>query len=89
MQEDGIKRALMDALSQVAPESSATAIDASMNLQDQLDLDSVDILNYIIRVQKILNVEIPNQDFPKFLKMDDTVPYLVKKISPLQLGMQA
>jgi acyl carrier protein len=80
MEREALRQKLRDALAKVAPELKGEPVNDAINLQDQLDLDSVDLLNYIIQIQKDLQIEIPNQDFQKFLRMDDTILYLSKKL---------
>jgi acyl carrier protein len=80
MNQDMLRKKLVDALGRVAPDLRGQPIQGNINLQDQLDLDSVDLLNYIIQIQKDLQIEIPNQDYQQFLKMDDTIPYLMQKV---------
>lgn len=86
MDLETVRNKLSDALGKVAPESRGESINGAVNLQDQLDLDSVDLLNYIIQVQKDFQIEIPNQDYQKFLRMDDTIPYLLKKSEQSPVG---
>ena len=76
MEHDDIRRKLLNALATVAPEAKGEVIHDQENLQDQLDLDSVDILNYIIQVQKDFQREIANQDYRKFLTLKDAIAYL-------------
>jgi acyl carrier protein len=86
MDLETVRSKLYDALGKVAPESRGESIDGAVNLQDQLDLDSVDLLNYIIQVQQDFKIEIPNQDYQKFQRMDETIAYLLKKSEQRPLG---
>jgi acyl carrier protein len=86
MNSENLEKMLRDALAKVAPELKNAAIDGSVALQDQLDLDSVDILNYVIQLQRDLHIDVPNQDFQYFLKWNDALAYLAKRVAggPLQ-----
>lgn len=45
-------------------------------VSDQLDLDSMDLLNFIIGLHKELHVDIPEVDYPKLTTLADLVDYL-------------
>lgn len=80
MNPESLQQKLRDALAKVAPELKGASIDGAVPLQDQLDLDSVDLLNYVIQVQKDLQIEVPNQDYQRFLRLDEAVAYLMGKV---------
>ena len=67
-----------DALFSVAPDIEGEEIDEELNLQDQFDLDSIDILNYVNSLNEKYKLEIPNEDFQKFLTYKGAVEYLEK-----------
>jgi acyl carrier protein len=79
MTEVEIKQAVRDALSNVAPEVNLDAIDPAKDLRDQIDIDSVDFLNFVIGLHKELGVEIPDADVSKLVTLDGCVAYLTDK----------
>ncbi len=78
MSRENLRKKLLQALAAVAPEAVDENIDDQVSLQDQLDLDSVDMLNYVVRIQKEFNIEIPNADYRKFLTLDAGIQQLSK-----------
>ena len=80
MTEAGIKQAVREALSNVAPEVDFNAIDPAKDLRDQIDIDSVDFLNFVIGLHKALNIEIPDADVAKLTTLNGCVAYLKAKI---------
>jgi len=76
MTEVEIKRAVREALSNIAPEVDLDAIDPAKDLRDQIDIDSVDFLNFVIALHKALGVEIPDADVAKLVTLDGCVAYL-------------
>ena len=76
MNENQIKEKLIAALRDIAPEVEVDDLNDKTNLQDQFDLDSVDVMNFIIKAQESFNIEIPNKDFRSFLIIDNAVKYL-------------
>ena len=55
-----MRQIVRQALSNVAPEADLDAIDSAKDLRDQIDIDSVDFLNFVIGLHKVLNVDIPD-----------------------------
>jgi len=80
MTEAEIKQAVRDALSNVAPEVDLNTIDPAKDLRDQIDIDSVDFLNFVIGLHKELNVEIPDADVSKLVTLDGCVAYLMSRV---------
>lgn len=76
MTESEIKRVVQNALNNIAPEADLDAIDPARDLRAQIDVDSVDFLNFVIGLHKELNVEIPDADVPKLTTLNSCVDYL-------------
>jgi acyl carrier protein len=74
-----IKDVVLRALSNIAPEVDLASIDPATNLRDQVDIDSVDFLNFVIGIHKELGVEIPDADLPKLGTLNGCVAYLLSK----------
>jgi acyl carrier protein len=72
-----IKQVVRDALSNIAPEVDLDAIDPAKDLRDQIDIDSVDFLNFVIGLHKQLGIEIPDGDVAKLVTLDGCVAYLI------------
>jgi acyl carrier protein len=80
MIEAEIKQVVHDALSNIAPEVDVTTIDPGKNLRDQIDIDSVDFLNFVIGLHKELNVDIPDADVAKLATLNGCVTYLSARL---------
>jgi acyl carrier protein len=80
MTHDEIKAAVLAALSDIAPEVSPNQIRGNEPLRDQLDLDSMDFLNFIIGLNKRLQVTIPESDYAKITTLDRCVDYLLNAL---------
>ena len=79
MTEAEIKQVVRDALGNIAPEVDLDAIDQGKNLRDQIDIDSVDFLNFVIGLHKETNIEIPDSDVAKLSTLNGCVSYLLAK----------
>ncbi|MGE5218309.1 MAG: acyl carrier protein [Chloroflexota bacterium] len=80
MTEAQIKEIVRQTLSNVAPEVDLDAIDPAKDLRDQVDIDSVDFLNFVIGLHKELNVDIPDADVSKLATLNDCVAYLAGRM---------
>jgi len=78
--ESEIRQIVRQALSNVAPEVDLDAIDPAKNLHDQIDMDSVDLLNFVIGLHKELGVDIPDADVPKLGTLNGCVAYLQSRM---------
>jgi acyl carrier protein len=77
--EDEIRSAVLRALGDVAPEANLEAIDPDAGLRDQLDLDSMDVLNVMIALRDALHVDIPETDYAKLATLNGAVAYLMQR----------
>jgi acyl carrier protein len=80
MTEAEIRQLVRDALSNIAPEVDVDAIDSAKDLRDQIDIDSVDFLNFVIGLHKELGVDIPDADVAKLATLNGCVTYLSAKL---------
>jgi acyl carrier protein len=78
--ESQIKAVVLRVLNGIAPEVEIDAIDPSRDLRDQIDIDSVDFLNFVIGLHKDLGIEIPDADIPKLVSLNSCVDYLVSRV---------
>lgn len=73
---DAIRDTILDTLCSIAPEADPASIVPNRPLRDQLDLDSMDFLNVIIRLHEVLAVDIPEADYGKLATLDGAVEYI-------------
>ena len=76
MTKEKIRETVLRALGQIAPEADLAQIKPHLRIRDQLDIDSMDMLNFMIAIHKELKIEIPVTDYPKLLTLDDCTEYL-------------
>jgi len=80
MTSDELRKQVLSALSSVAPEADPDQLESDVSLRDQLDIDSMDFLNFLIALHNSLKVEIPERDYPQLLTLDGCVNYLTRAI---------
>ena len=76
---DRMRTAIFEALGAIAPEIDPVDIRPDRPLRQQVDLDSFDFLNVIIRLHEILGIDIPETDYGELLTLDSAVAYLVRR----------
>ena len=73
---DELCHVVLRAVTRVAPEVEADDLPATADLQDELDLDSMDMLNVITIVSEELGIDIPEDDYGDLRTLDAAVRYL-------------
>lgn len=79
MTREEIRRAVVEALTRVAPEIDRASIQAGVSFRDQLDLDSMDFLNFVLALHERLGADIPEVDYPRLHSLDSAVDYLASR----------
>jgi acyl carrier protein len=66
-------------LGEIAPEADLASLRPDLNLRDQLDIDSMDFLNFVIALHKTFAIEIPETDYPRLSTLDGCVAYIAER----------
>jgi acyl carrier protein len=80
MTEAEIRARVLAALTQVAPEVDPAEVQPQVGLREQLDIDSMDFLNFAIALHKQFQVDIPERDYPQLATVDGCVDYLANAL---------
>ncbi len=78
---DDLKELVLRTLGRIAPEAELDRLDPELSFRDQLDLDSMDLLNFVIALHQELGVEIPESDYPRLSTLSGCIEYLSGKAS--------
>jgi acyl carrier protein len=81
MNDADMREKVLSILAGLAPEVDVHALKPNVRLRDQLDLDSMDFLNFLIGIDEQLGVDIPEADYPKLASLDSIYAYLRAKLS--------
>ncbi len=79
MKADELKRVVIEELITIAPEFTPDEIDAEADLREEMDIDSMDFLNFVIALHKKLGIDIPEADYPQLFTVNGAVDYLSAK----------
>ncbi len=71
-----IRDDVLSVLTAIAPEVEPDELTDDALLRDQVDLDSMDWLNFLLGIHKRLQVEIPEADYQKLRTLADVVGYV-------------
>jgi acyl carrier protein len=80
MTENEIRQTVPHALGEIAPELDPAQLRPDVDLRDQLDIDSMDFLNFAVALNEELGVEIPEADYGKVQTVDRLVEYVGVRI---------
>ncbi|MGD0289237.1 MAG: acyl carrier protein [Candidatus Binataceae bacterium] len=80
MNEEEIKTIVVQQLRQIAPEIDVSQIDFAIDLREQVDFDSMDILNLVVAIHEATGVEIPEADYPQMVSLDGCIRYLRSRL---------
>ena len=81
MDNDELRRLVLAELRHIAPELVEGELDPGRLLREQVDLDSMDWLNFLVALHERLKVDIPESDYARLGTLDQTVEYLAGKLT--------
>lgn len=76
MSDTDIQEAVLRVLSGIAPEADLCNLKPQGRIRDQLDIDSMDFLNFVIGLHRELRVEIPERDYSRMTTLAGCIEYL-------------
>jgi acyl carrier protein len=80
MSREEIADLVRGALTSVAPESESQPIEPDADFRDQMDLDSMDFLNFIIALHEATGIDIPERDYPQLASLNGCIDYLAERL---------
>lgn len=73
---NNLRGEVLSVLTTIAPEVDPAEIHDEELLRDQVDLDSMDWLNFLLGIHNRLHVDIPEQDYASLRTLADVVRYI-------------
>jgi acyl carrier protein len=80
MTPDQLQPKVIEALANVAPEVAEVDLDPDTPIRDQLELDSMDFLNFVVALHEAVGVEVPEKDYPQIASVADCARYLAARL---------
>ena len=81
MTRDEIRAAYLDELGKVAPDADLASLDPADDLREALDVDSLDLLNFVIALHKRLGADIPERDYAQLMRLEPALDYLEARLA--------
>lgn len=81
MSKDELQATVLRLLSDIAPEADLTSLDPTISIRDQLDIDSMDFLNFVIALDKELHVAVPETEYRQIATLQGCVDYLARQLA--------
>ncbi len=78
MSNEDLRAVFLSVMDQVAPGCLPDDIDDDEDIREQMDLDSMDLLNIVAGLHERLNIEIPEDDVEQIVTINRAVAYLAR-----------
>ncbi len=85
MTREQVRKAILDIMSDIAPDEDLGTIKDDEKLRDQFDLDSMDFLDIVMELRKRFNLEVPEKDYQELVSMASCVAYLFPRLKDYEL----
>ena len=76
MLKEDLRTLLLAVMDEVAPGCLPDVIDDDEDIREQMDLDSMDLLNIVAALHERLHVDIPESDVEQLVTINRAVAYL-------------
>jgi acyl carrier protein len=78
---DQVRQTVFRLLGEIAPEADLAAVKPDVSFRDQLDIDSIDFLNFVVSLHKQFQIDVPESDYSELATIDGCVRYLERKLA--------
>lgn len=80
MTDEELRNLLLEAIDKVAPGCVPAHVDDAADIRDEMDLDSMDLLNLAGEIHERLNLEIPDVDMDQMTTIATALAYLQRAL---------
>ena len=80
MDDRELRSTVLELLVRIAPEVDPATLDTKAALREEVDLDSMDFLNFLVSLHERLHVDIPESAYEQLRSLDDIVGYLRSRL---------
>jgi acyl carrier protein len=81
MSREEIRDVVLSCLAAIAPEADLSRLRPDVSIRDELDIDSVDFLNFVIALHESLHVDIAETDYAKIATLEKCIAYLATHLA--------
>ncbi len=76
---DQVRRVVLSILGGIAPEVDLSQVRPDADLREELDIDSLDFLRFVVQLHARLGADVPEADYPRIRTLDGCVAYLADR----------
>ncbi len=76
MNRDEIKNLVLNEFVKIAPEFEIDDLELDVNIQEEFDIDSMDLLMLIVAINEKTGVEVPEADYGKWDTFNNMIDYI-------------
>ena len=74
---DEVRAKILDILRRTVPGAQVEGLDPRADLRDQLDMDSLDVLNFATALSHELDVPVAESDYPELMPLERCTAYVL------------
>lgn len=78
MNDAEIRQLACKLLADIAPDTDPASLPGDRDIREELDIDSIDFLNFVIALSKSTGRTVPEADYARLFTLDGIVAYLGK-----------
>ncbi len=82
MTRDEIVEVIRSILGGIAPDVDLAGVKPDADLRDELDIDSMDFLRFVVALHDRLGVDVPEADYPTIRTLDGCTAYVAQRLPP-------
>lgn len=87
MTSEEIRAAVLTALHRIAPEVDPATLRGDVPIRDQVDIDSMDFLGFMLELHALLGVDVPETAYREIATLDGCISYLAARNPRLREGV--
>ncbi len=76
---DEVRAKIADILRRTVPGAQVEGLDPKADLRDELDMDSLDVLNFATALSHELEVSVPESDYSELMTLERCTAYVLSK----------
>ena len=77
-----VRERVLRVLGRIAPEADLATLDQGADLREQLDIDSMDFLNFAIGLHQEFGIDVPEADHARLRTLHGCVAWLAERAGP-------
>ena len=77
---DAARTIVADAIARIAPDVELDTVDATADLREETDIDSMDFLNVVTAVHEATGLDIPERDYPHLATLGGFIDYVASRL---------